>query len=605
MLQATTSQSKAADPRVTAKAPEREAAVHPLGAMHRAIGNQAVLRNLSVSRPALQTKLAINAPGDRYEQEADRVSEQVTRMPEPDLAATSGMSSAVHSVQRACSCGGSCDSCQTEQSGVEHERLQMKTAGGGGLGQAGPSPTVAPPSVQGVVNSPGQPLDAATRAFMEPRFGHDFSRVRIHTGGSADLSARSINALAYTVGSDIAFASGRFSPGSHDGRRLLAHELAHVVQHGSEKPQVQRFVNCNPARLSGDECPPREKGETGTARRGDMPFLNFNDPLENTSGALIVNFDIGSAKIKPNLDKTVYWKQFLRKIQSNRSHWNLVGFTDCSGGEKLNKALRDQRAKAVFDILPAGVKTQINSYKGASISECIRDNTTPADRTLNRSVLFQLTTYDASLKPEKVAPTPRPQVDTKDCTKDQRDKLALAFHFAKMMVDKAISVIDHMKRGSAEETLLLKYFGNDAWNSRGEIRRTYRLMQRDWDPNLTFRCETADDRDQTVNVLGKPRILPGDCTGGTEGYTGVIPVLTSGHLGSILICDSAFTADILPETDLPETILHEISHAREWTFDEHYCGRGSGCSLDTDEAIHNADSYSGFAGEALSRWGPS
>lgn len=81
-----------------------------------------------------------------------------------------------------------------------------------------------------VLRSPGEPLDLDTRAFMESRFGHDFSQVRVHTGSRAAESARSLDALAYTVGQDIVFGAGHFAPGAADGRRLLAHELAHVVQ---------------------------------------------------------------------------------------------------------------------------------------------------------------------------------------------------------------------------------------------------------------------------------------------------------------------------------------------------------------------------------------
>lgn len=92
------------------------------------------------------------------------------------------------------------------------------------------SPTVAPSIVHDVLNSPGRPLDAATRAFMEPRFGHDFSRVRVHSGSMAEQSARDLNAHAYTVGHNIVFGAGRFAPGTQEGRRLIAHELTHVVQ---------------------------------------------------------------------------------------------------------------------------------------------------------------------------------------------------------------------------------------------------------------------------------------------------------------------------------------------------------------------------------------
>jgi outer membrane protein OmpA-like peptidoglycan-associated protein len=541
---------------------------HPLEGLHRTVGNHAVQRMLksAAAPPAVQMKSAVDTPGDALEQEADRAADQVTQ--------TSGAG-----LQRACSCGGTCSSCQ---------------AGG------------VPAAAQDGVHSPGHPLDPSTRAFMEPRFGHDFSGVRVHTGEQANRSARSVNALAYTLGSDIVFGSERYNPSSGAGRRLLAHELAHVVQQSQGPPRVQRFVDCTPANMFGDECPPRQTGEARKAHHGDMMFLDYHDPFDQTSGGLIANFDIGSATIKPNLGKTIDWKQFVRKIKRNRSHWNLVGFTDCQGDEKLNTTLREQRAKAVFNILPPSVQAQIDSVEGAHISQCVRDNTTPAARTLNRSVLLQLVSYTADFSSEtnEIPLTPSPDVDTKDCSQDKHDKVALAFRFARMMVDKAISVIDHMEKGTPEEALLLKYFGKDAWDSRDKIRRTYRRMQRDWNPNLTFRCETGDDKDKTVTIAGKQYTAEGDCHSGTEGLTGVIPLVSGGHVGSILVCDSAFTTNILPETDLPETILHEISHASEWTFDNGYCDRANGCSLDTDEAIHNGDSYSGFAGEALSTWGP-
>src|ERR1051325_1870278 len=159
---------------------------HPILHLQRTIGNQAVLRMLQTNAEefkagltgtasprfghdfsqiaihppvagAIQTKLAINKPGDEYEQEADRISGQVMRMPEPQL-------------QRACACGGGCLKCQTEQPGQEHEHLQTKRIEAGNLGQ-----TTASPSVQEILASTGQPLDPATRAFMEPRFMHDFS----------------------------------------------------------------------------------------------------------------------------------------------------------------------------------------------------------------------------------------------------------------------------------------------------------------------------------------------------------------------------------------------------------------------------------------------
>lgn len=90
----------------------------------------------------------------------------------------------------------------------------------------------APSVVQEVLQSGGQPLDDTTRAFMEPRFGRDFGHVRIHTDSTAARSAEAVSAHAYTVGSDVVFGAGQYRPGTDNGKRLIAHELAHVVQQG-------------------------------------------------------------------------------------------------------------------------------------------------------------------------------------------------------------------------------------------------------------------------------------------------------------------------------------------------------------------------------------
>jgi hypothetical protein len=87
-----------------------------------------------------------------------------------------------------------------------------------------------PPIVYEVLRSPGQPLDPATHAFMEPRFGRDFSHVRVHTDAKAVESAQALNALAYTAGQNVVFGPGQFAPRTFAGKRLLAHELTHVIQ---------------------------------------------------------------------------------------------------------------------------------------------------------------------------------------------------------------------------------------------------------------------------------------------------------------------------------------------------------------------------------------
>jgi hypothetical protein len=201
---------------VPASAPSHEA--HPLLHLQRTVGNQAVLQLLKAgsneagAHTAPQATLTVSTPGDSYEQEADQLAEQVMRMPEPQL-------------QRACACSGGCPSCQTQQSSQAHEHLQTKPAGTSASGQ-----TTTSPLVNDVLGSSGQPLDTATRAFMEPRFGYDFSGVRVHNDANADTTARALNARAFTIGGDVSFASGEFQPETAAGRHLLAHELGHVIQ---------------------------------------------------------------------------------------------------------------------------------------------------------------------------------------------------------------------------------------------------------------------------------------------------------------------------------------------------------------------------------------
>src|SRR5437016_4260067 len=101
-----------------------------------------------------------------------------------------------------------------------------------------------PPIVQDVLSSSGQPLNADTRDFMEPRFGHDFSQVRVHTDERAVESAQAVDALAYTVGQDVVFGEGQYEPETGEGKRLLAHELTHVVQNEQNIiPPTQEMSN--------------------------------------------------------------------------------------------------------------------------------------------------------------------------------------------------------------------------------------------------------------------------------------------------------------------------------------------------------------------------
>lgn len=189
--------------------------------------------------PALQPRLVVGSANDRYEQEADRIAGQVTRISdqrvqrqaEQDEDENEEAEGVVVQTQpmagRATALRRMCAACEDERSAHhKHNVVQTKATAGRGtplLQRQIEVPTV----VHNELRRPGAPLHASTRAAMESRFGHDFSPVRVHTSPAA---ARSVNALAFTVGSHIVFDEARFAPHTAEGRRLLAHELTHVVQ---------------------------------------------------------------------------------------------------------------------------------------------------------------------------------------------------------------------------------------------------------------------------------------------------------------------------------------------------------------------------------------
>jgi len=187
----------------------------------------------------LQPKLEIGAVDDPLEREADAVAERVMRMVDP----TPSISAAPPRISRKCA------ACEQED-----EKVGMKPAG------AARPVKEAPPIVHQVLRGPGQPMDAETRAFFEPRLGRDFSDVRMHTGADAQKSAVQLNARAYAVGQNLVLGPGRSASSLRQRRLLLAHELTHVVQqtNGPATTRVARQIN-------KDEEEKKNPPDSGTA----------------------------------------------------------------------------------------------------------------------------------------------------------------------------------------------------------------------------------------------------------------------------------------------------------------------------------------------------
>jgi hypothetical protein len=162
----------------------------------------------------------VSDPDDAHEREAERIAERVTRASALAVAEAPVTTPAAPALQTRC---------------VECEREdELQRAANGA------APEAVPPVVHEVLAAPGRPLDVATRAFFEPRFGADFSLVRVHDGTTAVAAAEAVRARAFTVGNDIVFNAGEFATHTDSGRHLLAHELTHVMQQGSGGPLVQR-----------------------------------------------------------------------------------------------------------------------------------------------------------------------------------------------------------------------------------------------------------------------------------------------------------------------------------------------------------------------------
>jgi len=196
-------------------------------------------RRPDTEHPPLQTKLRVSQPGDAQEREADRIAARVMRM--PDQASTS---SSALPIRPAHPNSGHPVARQTtpdpEDEIKREDLLSMKEDVGGSHDIPGGFEAQLA-SMQGG----GQPLDTDLRASFEHRFGHDFSRVRVHADTRAAQSAQSIGARAYTLGRDIVFGSGAYRPEHRSGQALIAHELVHVVQQRNHPHAVMRACDCS------------------------------------------------------------------------------------------------------------------------------------------------------------------------------------------------------------------------------------------------------------------------------------------------------------------------------------------------------------------------
>ncbi|HPH97413.1 MAG TPA: DUF4157 domain-containing protein [Anaerolineaceae bacterium] len=303
----------------------RQAIVNPNQAAPRDMTNlQQAVGNRAVSA-LIQPKLIVGAAHDPYEQEADRVSNQVMRMP----ATLFGPQSASARIQRLVN--GSEDSFE-----VGDDVQQRINASRGG----------------------GQPLSANVRDFMEPRFGADFSQVRLHNSPQSTQLNRSIQAKAFTLGSDIFLDQNYYSHGTQDGMRLLAHELTHVVQQGGAKSSPMQPSRIQRIKGQEDKAPPPVEGP----QVSDEEY--HERELEQGFTALDPTHGLSEDQKKAYLEEMA--EQEKQKTIKKPGLLSRVGSSISGGFSKLGKGLKSgaETVGKGFVSLGKGIKSGVETIGG-------------------------------------------------------------------------------------------------------------------------------------------------------------------------------------------------------------------------------------------------
>jgi hypothetical protein len=255
-------------------------------------GNRTVLQEV-LGYP-VQTKLRVSAPGDAHEREADAIADRVMAQPEAGVQRKSAACEEEDEQKKKVT--------GKETDKKEEEEVRRKAAG------SEATVTDAAAAAIGARRDSGQPLPAGERAFFESRLGTDLGRVRVHTDPEAARLSAGLSARAFTVGNDVFFGSGEYQPGSSSGRRLLAHELAHVLQqsgrNGAGRRSTRGSVNDGNGRSQGpvDGTGTKAAGQ-GTVAPMVMRSVIFSSTIDIRYRSLRSrNFSITKSSIRVTAD---------------------------------------------------------------------------------------------------------------------------------------------------------------------------------------------------------------------------------------------------------------------------------------------------------------
>ena len=510
---------------------------------------QAPVRPLGVpGRGLLQRSLAIGRADDALEREADQRAAQIV-VPAPHATGAQPPARAILTLRRKCA------ACEEEE-----RRLQRHATDS--------PPTAAPRSVDATLSQPGTPLPASLRAFMEPRFAADFSRVRIHTGPAAERSAAEVNAHAYTVGRDIAFSAGAYAPDTVGGRTLIAHELTHVVQQGAaatvdETRQTVRSSighrlqrSCGPAVAgAGTGCTPLQGDEVGESFYFKVACDDFQPVeqarLELFAGTLHSGDQIG--------------------IHGYASEEGDPGFNE------LLSCARAHRAQAII----AGVLTGRGIAAGIDV---YNHGATPGARPGRRSIVVTLNSAAPSTGPTPAPTVPTPAVPVgpapalSSCNPGQTAMITSHIAPARDWVNDAEPKISAVAAGTAAPAVsavvtaaISANFHTTAPADVATIATNFAALRGALAGALAMECVSAFWCNPTDLAYVRGRFA------------------AIRRLGDVNLCPAWFAcADYFTRVT---TIPHEVAHQYPGADDKAYEWEATYASLSTADAIDNAESY--------------
>lgn len=485
--------------------------------------------------------------------------------PTPAIQPTAGVR-----LQRSCSCGQHTRG-EAECAECRKRKLQRRAAGHGG-------PAVAPPIVHEVIGTPGHALDAGTRAFMEPRFGHDFSRVRVHAGTRAAASARAVGAQAYTVGPHVVFGADQYAPRTVDGQRLLAHELAHVVQQsgaGAGAPLGSLAVEASDAASE-------QQAEVVSARVADAPGWQQARGAPGSSASVATVGPVLQRRVSPRMPsvRELLSTGLFNDVTDQEAHDVLVILKELAGRSDVD----------FRDTVAAMDREGLLSRFLAEVSE--------ADRRDELETLRRITNVRVFTREHRQGATTVTTTVTGSCSPERFQQIASATTRAQEWLDRAIAATDAFLAApaapgnAATRDALTLHFKSVAPNVVRHVRGRLHHIRTDLttvDP-FTVECHDTWDLECRVNAA----YIPG------------------GEPERMVFCTSFFGGR---EDDRASMIVHESAHtqvggvhitdrAYRWERLMRSLTTG-GTLLTTEEALTNAESYNLFVEHIVSGRRPS